>query len=225
MPAVLAQRSFRYPPQSYSTTFALTENPISESGRWQHQCPFLTTCQTAGGRVYGNQPLPPTAGVYEDAYAILTGTWPTNQRAEGIIDKQTTGGYEEYEVWVNAADAADFVRGYEVYVHQAGDYFALTIWLGTHLTAAPTIAYFDLTGAGTNNITAPQDGDLLWAQRVGNIITGGINGTTYLTFDVTSGGRTPFTGGAPAIGFDAGGSGAETANTNYGFKSFYATGL
>jgi hypothetical protein len=212
-------------PRSYSTTFAATENPISESGKWQHLCPYLSTCQTAGGRVYGNQPQFQNGGNYEDGYALLTGTWAANQRAEGTIYKNSPGGYQEVELWLRGSDSSNTVSGYEVYAHQAGEYFTLTIWTGGVLSAPPVFAYFDIPGAGTNGITAPADGDTMWAQIVGNSITAGINGTTYLTFDCTSGGRTPIPSGKPGIGFDSGASGSEGLTSEFGFKDFYATEL
>lgn len=229
--AVYARSRVIAPPtaqvQTFTTTFAATENPISESSAWQRLCPFFSSCQTAGGRVYGNQPqfviVAPVA-LYEDAYAHLSGTWPANQRAEAIIDKQTTGGFEEYELHLLGTDGSDFVKCYEIYIHQSGAYFPITMWKGDPLSSAATASYFD-TIADAGVVAAPQDGDLLWAQIVGNIVTAGINSSTYLTVDVTTGGRTRIPSGNPGIGFDAGGSGAETPTTNYGFKSFFATGL
>lgn len=219
--------------QTFSTTFALTESPISESGAWRtNLCPFFKDCQTAGGRVYGNQPqvgiVSPVA-LFEDSYAHLAGSWPANQRAEGIIDKRTTGGFQEFEIHLLGSDASDRVKCYEIFVHQNGDYFTLAMWKGTALTSAATASYFDIM-ADAGVITAPADGDTLWGQIVGNQLTAGfirVGGTvqTLINFDVTSGGRTRIASGTPGIGFDAGGSGAETATTNYGFKSFFASGL
>src|SRR5206468_12217578 len=64
---------------SYTTSFPLTENPISEGGNW-------VTGQSAGGNLWGDvQSTPGMAfGVskptpYGDPTAILTGTWGTTQ--------------------------------------------------------------------------------------------------------------------------------------------------
>ena len=92
------------------------------------------------------------------------------------------------------------------------------------MNAPATIAYFDILGE-KDNITAPKDGDLYEAQIVGNIITVKLAGATILTVDVSKFDGVVIPSGDPGIGFDAGGSGAETADSTYGFKDFSAKGL
>jgi hypothetical protein len=224
---------------SYSTTFSLTENPISEGGKWTHLNPYFNTVQTASGNVYGNHPQFANPGLYEDSYAILTGagTFNPNQRVEATVRKGTTGGYMEIELWLRASDSYNAGTGfgttrcYECFLHQNGEYAALAQWAGTNLNSAATIAYFDVfdLGPGANNVQAPQDGDTFFAQIVGTTITCGIvhSGVTtiYYTQDVSAGGRTVITSGNPGMGFDAGGSGGETAQSNFGFKDYAAYSL
>ena len=78
---------------------------------------------------------------------------------------------------------------------------------------------------GQSNVTAPKDGDLFEAQIVGNIITVKLAGATMITLDVSAFDGHTFDSGEPGIGFDAGASGAETADSSYGFKDFSARGL
>lgn len=215
------------PPVSFHTTFPGTENPISESGSWQKLCTWFTTVQTGSGYAWGNQPTPQNPGIYQDSYALLSssvGVFPPNQKTQAIIKKLTTGGYEEYELRLRCFDNANACGGYEVFIHQSGLYLTVASWAGTTLSAPATIAYFDIIQQA-DNVTAPQDGDLFEAQIVGNIITAKLQGVTLLTCDVSQGGRTPWASGQPGIGFDAGGSGAETPNLNYGFNEFWAYGL
>src|ERR1051325_3674641 len=70
---------------TYSTSFPLTENPISEGGKWING-------GAAGGNLWGNvQTTPGMAfGVSEptqfgDPTAVLTGTWAPDQSAEATI--------------------------------------------------------------------------------------------------------------------------------------------
>ena len=61
--------------QTYSTSFPLTENPISESGKWiggqSADGNLWGNVQTSGGMAYGvSEPT-----TYGDPTAILTGSW------------------------------------------------------------------------------------------------------------------------------------------------------
>lgn len=221
---------------SYSTTFAANESPISEGGVWLHTNPWFKNVATTGGRAYGLQPNPSvTDGSgprYEDGYAYLNGVWTPNQYASGHIHKDASvNGYLEVELLLrwsdsyNSGTGVGITQGYECFVHRNGEYITVMRWKGNPLTSyARYPADFDLLGE-VLGITPPNHGDLFEAQIVGNIITVKLAGVTYLTVDVSSGGRTPIAGGAPGIGFDAGASGAETANDTFGFQDFYATTL
>jgi hypothetical protein len=211
---------------SYATSFDANESPLSEGGRWKHNDVWFTKVVANGGNAYGTSPNPANQGKYEDSYAFLGGMgFPPNQYASGTVYKRgTTGGYLEIELQLRVSDSANSTRGYECFLHQGGAYISVARWRGTALSAPASIAYFDILGEA-DNITPPKDGDLYEAQIVGNIITVKLAGSTILTVDVSKFDGVVIPSGDPGIGFDAGGSGAETADSTYGFKDFFAKGL
>jgi hypothetical protein len=213
-------------PISYSTSFDVDESPLSEGGKWKHNNPWFTKVVANGGKAYGTQPNPANPGLYEDSYAFLGGMgFPPNQYASAHIHKSATiGGYMEVELQLRVSDSANSTRGYECFLHQAGAYISIARWSGAPMSGPAGITYFDILG-GADNVTAPQDGDLFEAQIVGNIVTVKLAGSTLLTLDVSQFDGVVINSGDPGIGFDAGGSGAETPNASYGFKDFFAKGL
>ncbi len=75
---------------TYTTNFASTENPISQSGIWVNGGAVgldWNNVQTTGGvKAWGTQ-VPSGAGT-NDSIAALTGTWGTNQTAYGTSATQ-----------------------------------------------------------------------------------------------------------------------------------------
>jgi hypothetical protein len=210
---------------SYSTSFDVNESPLSEGGRWKHQNIWFTTFVANGGNAYGTAPNPANAGKYEDSYAFLGGMgFSPNQYASAHVHKGATGGYLEVELLLRVSDSANSVRGYECFLHQSGAYAALARWRGAPLSGPAGIDYFDILG-GVDNVATPRDGDLFEAQIVGNIVTAKLSGATLFTIDVSRFDGVVFPSGDPGIGFDAGASGAETPNSSFGFKDFFAKSL
>ena len=78
--------------QTYSTSFPLTENPISERGKWvggqSAGGNLWGNVQTSGGMAYGVSE-PTTFG---DPTAILTGSWAANQQAQVTVKIDTLPG-------------------------------------------------------------------------------------------------------------------------------------
>src|SRR5262245_29883154 len=74
-------------PPTYATDFPLTENPLSEGGKWRHLDPTLTVVRTetiAGVHVaHGTQT---GSGGYDDSNAYLTG-FSANQVIQGTVWK------------------------------------------------------------------------------------------------------------------------------------------
>jgi hypothetical protein len=67
------------PGAQYSTNFPLTENPISEGGRWINGAAVgldWADVQTTGGFAGG---VGPASAAYADPTAIVSGTWGPNQ--------------------------------------------------------------------------------------------------------------------------------------------------
>lgn len=111
---------------SYSTTFPLTETPISESGNWLKLTPEGGPTDhtgwhgmiTSGGNIMprynsgavGGGPL---AGEYDDCYAYLSGVWAQDLWAEGTIYRGA--GDKEIELLFRVVDQANpaQIRAYE----------------------------------------------------------------------------------------------------------------
>jgi len=214
---------------TYSTSFPLTENPISEGGKWVSggNAPGggasngPTNMRTTGGvKAYGTQ-----GGVglgYDDSVALLQNigfTWGRNQYTTGIVylNPQTNAQDPEVELQVNMTmtSGTDFVTGYNCTYSLKNDgsqYF--------------TIGRFDgawgVTGAQliiTTGETPVVNGDSVAYSNVGGLISMYHNGVLIeSTTDHT------YTGGSPGIGTDEdsnGGSGPGI-DPNFGFSSFSA---
>jgi len=209
--------------QEYSTTFPLTENPISEGGNW-------VGGQTAGDNLWGNCQTNGTMvfGVaqpteYGDPIAILTGTWGTNQTAQATVKIGTTptGCCHEVELHLRMAinAATNQITGYEINCNvDIGDYLQVVRWNGPN-------GSFTYLGTRPDHCV---NGDVLTAS-----ISGGANDTiinvwkngSLLQFDtgtnVPDNTGTAFTNGAPGLGFFD----YSDSNWNYfGFSNFMATG-
>ncbi len=71
---------------SYSTAFNLTENPLSEGGRWRRANNPWTNVQTIGGVAFGANSVGHT---YDDSYALLSGFGP-DQTVEAVVYRDTS---------------------------------------------------------------------------------------------------------------------------------------
>jgi hypothetical protein len=200
---------------SYSTSFALNENPISEGGRWVNGRTtgldwknVVTSDDNAHGEVSG-------AG-YDDPTAILTGTWSADQSAQAtVFSRNPTASYnQEVELHLRSAVSAHSSTGYEILfrcLKTADGYAQIVRWNGA-IGDFTTIA-----GPKYGANYGVQDGDVVKATIVGNVIKGYINGV-----DVISATDSTFSTGNPGVGFNYG---VGTTNVDFGFKDFVATGL
>jgi hypothetical protein len=74
------------PGNYYKTTFALTENPISEGGVWINGGTDgldWVDVSTESGYAHGN--YSPFSPPYKDPTAILKGTWSNDQEAQATV--------------------------------------------------------------------------------------------------------------------------------------------
>jgi hypothetical protein len=217
---------------TYSTTFPLTENPISEGGRWivrqSGDVNRWGSVQTNGTMVYGvSQP-----GTFGDPTAILTGTWGPNQTVQGTVrigTPSTTG--HEIELRLRSTISSASITGYETYcsITTGEHYCYIARWNGPVNSycnihdagsATPTLATGDVmkaTISGTNpvNIT-------LYRQAGGTgafVQVAHASDTGQGTGDCPGGAHAPFTSGNPGVGF----WNAVDSNWNWGWSSFTAT--
>jgi hypothetical protein len=207
---------------AYSTNFSLTENPISEGGKW-------ITGKTTGldwnnpesnsGKAYASVLSGATGSRYDDSIAHLSTslqTFNANQYAQGTV--YLVSGYSashEVELLLRFSIAPHNAHGYEVLWGLTG-YLAVVRWNGA------LGSYTPLYDPGVGSIPVPKDGDVLRAEISGNTLTVKRNGTTVATVDINVAGGTVWSSGQPGIGFwpvDG------ATPKNLGWKSFQAGNL
>ena len=214
--------------QTYSTSFPLTENPISEKGKWvggqSADGNLWGNVQTSGGMAYGVSE-PTTFG---DPTAILTGSWAANQQAQVTVKIDTTPTAmsdlisllkqyvgtvrqvccHEIEVRLRVTIGANRITGYEVYcsVVPGNKYCHIARWSG------PNGLYCNIEPSSPSiNLV---NGDVLMGTVTGSnsaLITAYLNGVQIMQVSDTGNeggegtdcgaGRPVFTSGSPGIGF------------------------
>ncbi len=202
--------------QTYATNFPLTDNPISENGHWisgksvgLDWADVSTTPGLAIGRQSGS------SGYYDDAVALLTGSWGADQTVEATVYtvNQDDSYAQEVELRLRSSLSVHISTGYEILFRcskTADAYMAIVRWNGL---------LDDFTGlVGQRGAQyGVANGDVIKATIIGNEITAYINGVQVarVTDDT-------YATGNPGMGFWLW-RGAGT-NGDYGFTSFTATG-
>jgi hypothetical protein len=204
--------------QTYTTNFDLTENPISESGRWFHHDATLTVVRTTGGVAFGTQT---GNGQYDDSNAYLTGfgndysiegtvylkpgiSSSPNREVELLLRWEDTGPLHNSGCWEASAAV-----GYEINISHKGYYMNLGRFKDCNALISPS------------NVPVPANGDKFKATIQGQTIICYWNGNEvfrYTDNDATH----KITTGNPGIGFyiDQG-----APNTDFGFTSLTVTAL
>jgi len=195
----------------YTTTFSLTENPISEKGMWINGGTTgldWGNVQTTSGKVFGVS-LP---SQYGDPTAILTGTWNSDQQVQATvkIDTSQSACCHEVELRLRGTITAHSITGYEINcsVSNSSPYVQIVRWNGPRS---------NFTYVSTNDSTGCANGDVFKATISGSTITVSKNGTQIL-----QGTDSTYRSGSPGIGFYDN----QDSNWNYfGFSNFTATDL
>lgn len=201
--------------KTYTTTFSLEENPISEGGNWINGKAVgldWSDCATAPGLVTGRE-----LGFdgYDDATALLSCSWGPNQTVAATVhttNQQSGNVFEEVELRLRSTLSAHWCTGYEVLFSLRNDgdpYCQIVRWNG----AFGDFAYVATT-SGVQCIL--QDGDEVKATVTNQTITAYINGVQIL-----QGTDTTYPSGSPGMGFYI--QGATGVNNDYGFTSFTAS--
>jgi hypothetical protein len=209
---------------TYTTSFPLTENPISEGGRWHHTAPDTTVAMTEviGGVhvAHGTQ-----TGVDgpNDSQAYLTG-FGLDQSIQGTFWKAATVTVQFAEVelllrWYDTGPPYDpgggfgttTARGYEINVAHDGSYVQLGHFKGPLLTAGTLPR-------------APVTGDLfrveIHTSGANAIISAFFNNVMVMGFPFTD--TAPFTAGSPGIGFYIQTDTVPNLNNQFGWQSITA---
>jgi hypothetical protein len=198
---------------TYSTDFPLTENPISEGGKWINGGAvglYWTDVRTTPGLAFGTQPGNSSGPVNTDSTAVLAGTWGPAQTAQGTISVLNASGWahEEVELRLRTTITAHSITGYEINasVSNAHPYIEINRWDG---------AQGRVTQLGaTNKVLVNKD--VLKATISGSTITAYVNGAQVLQVSDNT-----FSTGSPGIGFFL--ERASGLNADYGFSNFTAT--
>jgi len=206
--------------RTYRTKFPLTEDPISEGGRWLNGASdgfdwtdVRTTPRMAFGTMPGDAGYPQE---YADSTAVLKGKWGAHQsvhaRLRVLNPSNGAGVFEEVELRVRTKIVPHSITGYEINcsVNPSDPYMQVVKWNG------PLANFTLLDGRGVGCA----DRDVLEATASGRgstVITVYKNGAEI--FSVTDD-TAPFTSGSPGIGFFL--EGATGLNAQYGFSLFYA---
>lgn len=209
-----------------ATSFPLTENPIAEGGKWiggatvgLDWSDVKTTPGYAGGTIVN--PSPP----FNDAVALLSGTWGADQQASAHVKNTTkqAGFNQEVAFRLRSSLAPHRCDGYEVGFRcfdGAGWYAFVVRWNG------PLNDFDELlhqtTGPGIFT------GDFLSAAAIGPVLSGSINGVVAVTWDTTSdagpvsaAGPARYLSGRPGMGFFQHGQTTATL-PDFGFTDFAA---
>jgi len=198
---------------SYSTSFLLNENPISEGGRWINGGAVglnWNNVQTIPGRAYGAS----IVSGYDDDIAVLNTAFAADQYAQGIVYRAAgyaPSGSHEIELLLRFRIVAGNARGYEVLWGGGGTTngeLAIVRWNGP---------LGDYTSLASTTIAPAVSGDVLRAEIIGRVIKVYLNGSLVLTGPSNS----TWTDGQPGMGFwptDRGG----VTPSSYGWSSFSA---
>ncbi len=200
--------------RTYATSFSLTENPISEGGKWTNGASSgvdWNNVSTTPGLAIGHQP----GNVqYTDGTALLTGSWGASQSAQGTVYIGPTyeSDYPEVEIRLRSSLTAHSCTGYEIAfkaINSNQSYIIIVKWNGK-------VGNFTMLAKLVGPQYGLRNGDVVAATIIGNVITAYINGEQKA--QVTD---NTYSSGNPGIGFNFDCHGAcKGKNNGYGFKSF-----
>ena len=201
--------------RTYTTRFPLAENPISENGNWingKENGLDWADVSTTNGLAIG---LESGFTGYDDATALLTGSWGPNQTASATVyttNRQSGNVFEEVEIRLRSSLSPHSCTGYEVLFSlkpDASAYVQIVRWNG----ALGDFSYVAATGGPPCIL---QSGDTVSASITNQTLTAYINGAQVL-----HGTDTNYASGNPGIGIFI--QGAAGLNGDYGFTSFTVT--
>jgi hypothetical protein len=182
----------------YSTNFAIAETHISEGGKWiDGKVVGLdwTNSVTVPGLAFGTESgLGSGKQRYDDATALLSGSWEPNQTVEATVHSQNQDDIvlEEVELRLRSSLSPHMSTGYEVLfrcLKTREAYASIVRWDGA-------LGEFTYLVQKEGAVYGVSDGDLVKATIVGNVITAYMNGVLILqTTDSI------YTSGNPGMGF------------------------
>jgi hypothetical protein len=153
------------PGRVFCTTFAVTENPVSENGVWHHSGYRWKQVRTIAGHAVGTQA---GTGGYDDSYTYLAGFGP-NQTARAVVwrDRAIKGNYREVEFLLRWSDTPTEARGYECNLSWDGSYAQIVRWNG----AFGDFTYLANQTKFPDGVMPPRTGDIFTARVSGDVIS------------------------------------------------------
>jgi hypothetical protein len=211
---VLCGLSRKATANNYTTSFPLTENPISENSNWINGMVAgidWSNVVTSSGMAYGTQTGNNSGlGEYGDSTSLLTGAWGSNQTVQATVKiLAADSAYEEVELRLRQTLSAHSCTGYEVTfsIRSNIPYVQVVRWNGP----LGNFSYVD----ENDSTDYVKDGDVVKATIVGSTISVYKNGILLFTCADST-----YSSGNPGMGFFLYGQGT---SSNYGFSSFSAT--
>jgi hypothetical protein len=191
--------------RTYTTSFPLTESPVSESGNWINGAATgidWGDISTTPGETHPH----PGPARYADATALLTGTWGPNQTAQATVYVNNAYNFPEVEFRLRSTLSPHLCNGYEItFSLPPNAYLLIVRWNGP-------LGNYTVLSNPTGSQYQAKAGDVVKATIVGNVITAYKNGVQMgQATDST------YTSGNPGMGFN------EQTNGDYGYTNFTAT--
>jgi hypothetical protein len=206
--------------QTFTTLFAGSENPLSEGGAWTNRGADWTHFRKKDGLAFGSQ-VGTNGGIYkfDDSYTHLSGFAP-DQEAWGQvrIARPDASCNQELEILLRWTSSAHRTTGYECFarcIRSEVSYLQVVRWDGP-------LGKFTYLADHRGPKCGLEDGDILKASMVGNVIRVYVNGVekARITDDT-------FKTGDPGIGAflacDA--RHGLGSNQDFGFASFTARSI
>lgn len=199
----------------YITAFPLTENPISEGGRWSNGLATgldWKNVQTTPGLAFGTQN---GEGAVDDSTAVVLPpfgrAWARAQQAEATVYTTASEGFAEVELRLLTTIGAHSIQGYEI-IFSVFNYTQIIKWDGP----------FNSYSTVANQSTAP----LATGNKVRATVTAAGLITAYVDYgsgfvQVAQGIDTTYTSGNPGIGFYR----FQGTNASFGLSAFSASDL
>ena len=211
----------------YTTSFVMTEQPISEGGKWisGRAAGFdWADVNTSIGLAYGTESGKGQGDeAYDDSTALLTGNWAAEQTVEAEVRSIRPNDYdfEEVELRLRGSFSSHNATGYEVLFRcskTANAYASIARWNGQ-------LGKFTYLSQMKGPQYGVADGDIVKATAVGNVITGYINGVEVIRATDNT-----YPQGSPGMGFWFKKSSSKRfwvskgagVNTDFGFRRFAA---
>src|SRR5216684_3003921 len=207
--------------QTYTTNFPLTEDPISEGGKWINAGVVgldWSNVRATPGFAFGTNS---GTVAFADSWALLAGTWGSDQIVQAAIKDQNpadlAGCFQDIELVLRGNLSAHSATGYEITVRATNDansYLLIARWNGL-------LGKFTVLEQLSGSAYGVKTGDVFKATMVGNVTTAYINGVQKAK--VTD---NRYATGHPGMGFYRGiQASCSGTNADYGYTNYTAVAI